>query len=162
MGVMLLLVVVVVILLSVALLVTGKTGSTSKSGSLYSPKEFLTQNEQEFFLRLKRALPDHHVFTQVAMGSLLNPSVPRADPDYNRIRNRFAQKIIDYVVLDENLKVVALIELDDRTHVEKKDADRDAMTAAAGYKTIRYQSKTKPSVERIHADLFGTLAGAPQ
>lgn len=162
MGVLLLVLFVVIILLAVIVLVTSKNGAASKQGSLYSQKALLTQNEQEFFLRLKQALPEHHILAQVAMGSLLNPSVPRRDPAYHRIRNKFAQKIVDYVVLDDKLKVVALIELDDRTHVQEKDEDRDAMTAAAGYKTIRYQSKVKPSIDRIRADIQAAPAGVPK
>jgi hypothetical protein len=159
MGVLLLMVFAVVILSAIVLLVVMKSGAGSNSGSLYNPKALLTQNEQEFFVRLKQALPDHHVMAQVSMGALLNPSVPRRDPLFHRIRNRFAQKIVDYVVLDDKFKVVTLIELDDRTHVQEKDADRDAMTAAAGYRTIRYQSKAKPAVASIRFDVLADAAG---
>ncbi len=48
-------------------------------------------------------------------------------------------------------KIVALIELDDRTHVACADRQRDELTAAAGYKTIRVQSKQKPTEAEIAA-----------
>lgn len=158
MSVLLLLIFAAIVLMIVALAVIGKADS-SKRGSLCSGKALLTSNEQEFFLQLKQALPECHILAQVAMGSLLTPSVSRRDPAYHRIRNRFAQKIVDYVVLDEKLKVSALIELDDRTHRPEKDIDRDMMTAAAGYRTIRYQSKAKPDIARIRADIYSSSAG---
>jgi len=44
-----------------------------------------------------------------------------------------------------------LVELDDRTHDPQADRQRDAITNAAGYKTIRYQSKQKPTEAEIAA-----------
>jgi hypothetical protein len=35
------------------------------------PKPLMTDNEREFFHRLERALPDHHVFPQVAFAAFL-------------------------------------------------------------------------------------------
>jgi very-short-patch-repair endonuclease len=69
------------------------------------------------------------------------------------IRGRFAQKVVDFVILDDALEVVALVELDDRTHRLEKDAARDAMTAAAGYVTLRYRSREKPEPKAIRAEL---------
>ena len=116
-------------------------------------KALLTENEKEFFERLELAFPDHRIMTQVAMGALMAPDVRGGGADYLSIRGRFAQKIVDYVVLDEALEVVALIELDDRTHRLEKDAERDAMTAAAGYVTLRYHSRDKPQPQAIRAEM---------
>jgi very-short-patch-repair endonuclease len=46
---------------------------------------------------------------------------------------------------------VAVVELDDRMHDAKADRQRDAITRAAGYQTIRYQSRQKPSESEIAA-----------
>lgn len=127
----------------------------AESKAVFAARALLTNNETEFYLRLVRALPEHRVLAQVSMGALLKPGpgVPRAEQ--MRVRARFAQKIIDYVILDRRSQVVALIELDDRTHDAAKDAARDAMTRAAGYVTLRYLSSAKPSEEAIRADIEG-------
>jgi len=68
------------------------------------------------------------------------------------LRNRFDRKVADYVICARNtFQVVAIIELDDRTHDYKKekDAERDAMLNAAGYRTERFESKKKPSEAEI-------------
>lgn len=113
-------------------------------------RSVMTPNEEEFFGRLKRALPDYDVLAQVAMGALLTTEVPEGDPEFWEIRNQFSQKIVDYVVLKRGTsKVIAVIELDDRTHDPEKDAKRDALLAAAGIRTIRFESRAKPSEAEI-------------
>lgn len=116
-------------------------------------RALLTENEKEFLGRLEEAFPGHRIMVQVCMGALMAPAVRGGSADYLSIRGRFAQKIVDFVVLDEALEVVALVELDDRTHRVDKDAVRDAMTASAGYVTLRYHSRQKPGPEAIRADL---------
>lgn len=136
-------------------------------------RPLMTPNEYEFLQRLEAAAPECRIMAQVSMGALLEPDIaptPRAQAGargpagtrgrggaggrFLSIRGRFAQKVVDYVVLDADLNVVALVELDDRTHDARKDAERDAMTAMAGYPTLRYESRDKPEPQAIRADLL--------
>ena len=55
-----------------------------------------------------------------------------------RACNTFSQKIVDFVIEDRaSGAILALVELDDRSHNAFRDRLRDAMTASAGYRTIR-------------------------
>ena len=128
-------------------------GSTSQRPVLFRKKRLLTPNEVEFFHRLRQALPDYHVFPQVSMGALMSPGSGVSKQDYLPVRNRFASKIVDFVIVDDEVNPVALIELDDRTHSAEQDARRDAMTQAAGYTTLRYQSRSKPTPDQIRRDV---------
>jgi very-short-patch-repair endonuclease len=115
-------------------------------------KPLLTPNETEFFHRLQRALPAYHVFPQVPFAALLTVDRELSGKARWSIRNRFDRKIADFVVCERlSLKVIAIIELDDRTHDAKADRQRDAITKAAGYQTFRFQSKQKPSEAEIAA-----------
>lgn len=115
-------------------------------------KAILTNNEKEFFQRLLRALPDYHVFPQVAANALLKVVNSKTGSEYHSTRGRFAQKHVDFVICArDSLEVVAIIELDDRTHNADKDRKRDAMFEQAGYRVIRFQSKRKPSEAEILA-----------
>jgi hypothetical protein len=70
------------------------------------------------------------------------------------VRNRFDRKIADFVVCEcGTLNVVALIELDDRSHVAAADRQRDSITKTAGYHTFRFQSRQKPTEAEISAPL---------
>ena len=113
-------------------------------------RQICSDNEREFFGRLVRALPEYHVFPQVAANALLRVASGTPKQRRHAARNRFAQKHVDYVVCEkESLKVVAIIELDDRTHSSEKDKARDLMFAQAGYVTHRFESRRKPSEAEI-------------
>ena len=117
-------------------------------------KTLLTPNEAEFFRRLQRALPAYCVFPQVSFAALLTDDGKLSQRGRWSIRAHFDRKISDFVICDrQTLSVVALVELDDRTHTANADRQRDAMTKAAGYQTIRFQSKRKPSEADI-VELF--------
>lgn len=136
-----------------------KLGGRNDSAAKFKPKPLLTSNELEFLARLEAAMPELRFFVQVAMGALIDPAVARSDSKaYYRLRGMFSQKIVDFVAQNrENGSIVAVIELDDRTHDTGKDAKRDAMLTSAGYRIIRWHSKTKPDAAAIRAQLTTTL-----
>lgn len=132
----------------------GKQTDTAR----FKAKTLLTPNELEFLGRLEEAAPELRFFPQVAMGALLDPAVPSSDRKaYYRLRGMFSQKIVDFVAQRrDDATILAIIELDDRTHSPDKDAKRDVMLQSAGYRIIRFHSKTKPAVEAIRAALYTT------
>jgi hypothetical protein len=105
----------------------------------------VTMNEQPTFFTLRHALPDCFICPQVAFSALLQSK-------YQYTRNRFNKLRVDFVVLDKNFKVLAIIELDDSSHLltTKKDQARDAMFIEAGYRVIRYLHT--PSIEKVKND----------
>ncbi|QOY92707.1 DUF2726 domain-containing protein [Massilia sp. UMI-21] len=123
----------------------------------YKSRQLMTENESEFFGRLIVALPDHYIFPQVALPALIEGGAKdkkRAYSDYLRI----AQQRVDYVVCDRSCQVVAVVELDDKTHSRKKDEVRDARLQQAGIRTVRFQSKSKPTVELVRAAVLPASA----
>lgn len=123
-------------------------------GSIASlgPRPLLTENEKEFYQRLRMALPDCEVMAQVAMGALLRPIGVKTREDYFGLRGRYAQKIVDFVICDRvTLEPIAIVELDDRTHDAAKDRARDAMLTSAGYRVVRWSSRQKPGAGEIAA-----------
>jgi hypothetical protein len=137
---------IILILVSMALLKFRKPWLTR-----LQRKSLLTANEAEFFHRLQRALPGYHVFPQVAFAALMTDDGKLSAKARWSIRAKFDRKIADYVICDRMLRVVALIELDDRTHNASADRQRDAITKAAGYRTLRFSSRQKPSQAEIAA-----------
>lgn len=120
----------------------------------YKKKPLLTDNEVEFFNRIVKAVPESYVFCQTSMGGIIDGA--NFDPR-DRIASfmKIAAKRLDFLVCDKNLNIIAVIELDDRSHIgrRRKDAERDAILSGAGIKTIRYESRNRPSVETIRIDL---------
>lgn len=140
------LVIVVAVIAAVAIVVLAIKGKGGKNRR-YKAKPILTDNEREFFTRLVNALPQYRVLPQVSFGALLVPAV--SGKDYNATRATFSQKIADFVVCDAAMQVIAIVELDDRTHNADKDAKRDAMLEDAGYVVVRFQSRHKPDAAKI-------------
>lgn len=113
-------------------------------------KPLLTDNEIEFFGRLKRALPNYEIFPQVALRAFITPRASRNSKQFWSELGKIGSKHCDFLVCRQGkYEVVAIIELDDRMHDAKSDKVRDAMTAKAGYATLRFQSKNRPSVGEI-------------
>jgi very-short-patch-repair endonuclease len=130
------------ILLVVALL----KASTRNAIERPKRKRVLTEREQAMCNRLMQALPNLHVMPQVAFSALITARTRQA-------RNTFDRKVADFVICDGYYDVVAVIELDDRSHLgnEDRDARRDHLLTAVGYRVIRYPNI--PSVARLRSDL---------
>jgi very-short-patch-repair endonuclease len=154
---MLILGAVVLIILAVVLILLPR-GSGPRATHQYSPKPLLTANEKEFFARLDEAVPEYLIQSQVAMGALMNGT--HAEGKDFATRSTFDRKIVDFVLLDDKLDVVLLIELDDRTHKASKDTARDAMTRQAGYATLRFESRAKPAVPELRAQILRAISQA--
>lgn len=144
---------IAVVVIGAALALGGKDGGIAPR---FKAKPLLTANEMEFLQRLEMAAPEYRFHAQVAMGALLDPAIERKGHarDYMRMRAMFSQKIVDYVAQRRDTgQIVAIIELDDRSHDAARDARRDAMLQQAGYRTVRFQSKHKPDRAAIIAAL---------
>ena len=113
----------------------------------FFPKRVITHFESKMFIRLKETFPQHHILAQVAFSALITNN-------NFKIRNKFNRKVTDFVLLNQKLEVVAIIELDDPSHIgkEQEDAERDAMLHEAGYQVYRYTDI--PSVHSLKKDIL--------
>ncbi|MGC5799253.1 DUF2726 domain-containing protein [Sphingomonas sp. NFX23] len=101
-------------------------------------KALLTERERAARGIIERILPDARVHVQVSMSALLQPKAGLGRKEAMRTRNRFFQKIVDFVIEDRAPgAILAILALDDRSHDALRDRKHDAMTASAGYRTIR-------------------------
>lgn len=129
----------------------------------FKPKKFLTENEVDFFGKLRRAAsPRWLVFPQVSMGALIDTTMKPAHARYWDERSKFSGKICDFVLCDAvTLVPQIVVELDDVMHDFKKDKKRDSLSARAGYRTLRFWSRNKPSVAELKQQLDRALALNP-
>jgi very-short-patch-repair endonuclease len=156
----LLIIVVLVVGLGAWLL---RAAGGGKRQSPFVAKPLLTRHETAFFMKLTDAaqrVGAAGVFPQVAMGALLDARKGLESKEFRQTRNRFDRKIVDFVVVDDKMEVMAIVELDDWSHKAEKDQARDAMTAAAGYKTARFRDGHKISVTEIEQGLRQTIRAA--
>lgn len=106
----------------------------------------MTPFEQKMFTQLKRAFPENDVLCQVAFSALITN-------DHYKIRSRFNRKVTDFVLINSECDVIAIIELDDPSHLNKvaEDQFRDKMLNEAGYTVYRFCSI--PSVQELRKSI---------
>ena len=72
-------------------------------------------------------------------------------------KDSFNRKVADFVVIDKNFNIVAIVELDDSSHKgqEDNDAERDALVNEAGTSVlIEYGFITNPNdMDKLYANL---------
>jgi hypothetical protein len=114
-------------------------------------RKLLTDREQSLYQGLVRLYPDHRIFIQVALSQLID--VPEDHPERLSIRNRFSQLVADFVLCRSDLSVVAVIELDDRSHERRDRQDADARKTKAlvdaGLRLVRIPAGVLPSEEKL-------------
>ena len=114
-------------------------------------KKLLTERERSLYQRLLSLYPDHELFVQVSLSQLID--VPENHPERQSIRNRFSQLVADFVLCRPDLNLVAVIELDDRSHErpDRQDADRrkNKALADAGIRLVRIPKGPLPSDQHL-------------
>jgi hypothetical protein len=124
-------------------------------------RKLLTEREQSFYQSLLGLYPNHKVFIQVALSQLID--VPEDHPDRQSIRNRFSQLVADFVLCRTDLSVVAVIELDDRTHERPRRQDADARKnkalVDAGIRLVRIPAGPLPSEQHLRTLIYADGMG---
>jgi hypothetical protein len=145
---------VLVIIGGMFLAALSKGGKGATRAGAYRRRKLMTDNELEFFGRLVAGLPDHYIFPQVAVSALIEAASSDKKLAHGD-RLKVAQQRVDYVVCTTAGEVVAVIELDDRTHSSAKDQLRDSRLEQAGIRTVRFQSRAKPTPAAIRVAVCG-------
>ena len=146
------------------LVMSGINGGTNAAGLfekrlLVRRKNFVTRVEAQTLLYIEELFPKVRVHCQVAMSALIAPAKGLSSKERLWTHRRYGQKVVDFVLQDRaSGKIIVLVELDDRTHNEAKDRERDKITAAGGYPTIRLTAKMRPTRASV-ADALKPVLG---
>jgi very-short-patch-repair endonuclease len=119
--------------------------SNSKEHTPLKARPILNITEQPVFLKLRKALPEHIVLTQVALSAILSSCGQVTRNKLNRYR-------ADFVVLNKELQVIAIIELEDPSQKRPENQKNDCsnMLKEANYRVIRYSHT--PDIDQIQRD----------
>ena len=121
-----------------------KYDSALKRRAIFNPAQQLT------FGRLQDILPEHQVLAQVSFDTLLTTK-------YSHTRNKYQHMVADFVVLDRDCQVLAIVELQDGLGIKrlKRQHYQRSLLEAAGYKVLCY--KSLPEYEQLRSDFLGAL-----
>lgn len=91
-------------------------------------RRVLSQPEQILYQRLIRAFPQYVILAQVSLPAFLGV---KKGQNFATWYNRFNRLYADFVVCEKDFRVVAVLELDDRSHDNPRRQEADARKAAA-------------------------------
>ena len=106
----------------------------------------LNISEQITLMRLQAVLPRHTILAHVSFDALLTTK-------YMHTRRKYQGLVADFVVLDQQHKVLAIIEIADESYVNRLHQKhyQDSLLELAGYKVLRYSSI--PTEQELREDL---------
>lgn len=123
----------------------------------FRPKSVLTGSELDFFFRLREALPECIVCPQVAVSALVEPT--GRGLARQKALARIEGEKAGYAVFDEGMRLIAVVELDHRSRIKRRDAARDACLSSAGIRTVRFHAKRPPSTSQIRSRIHAQPRG---
>jgi len=108
-------------------------------------KKLLSAPEQALYFKLCRVFPEHIIFSQVSLSRILGVKKGYNNYSWN---NRISRMSADFVICEKDFSVLAVIELDDKSHLIpsriKADRKKDKAITDAGLKIVRWQIKKMP------------------
>jgi hypothetical protein len=116
----------------------------------YRSTKPLSQPEQSLYWRLREAMPDCVVLCQVSLSRFLTPNSSRALVR-RALFNRISQKSVDFLICLPDFTIIAVVELDDSTHRQEKDARRDSIFQSASVPLVRVNVRDIPGIEELKA-----------
>lgn len=141
----------VIIIVAIALFSKGaaKGYAYQIKGPLFTPAE------RSFLYILDSAISDNYrIFGKVRVADVITPKKGIDRKKWQTAFNKISAKHFDYVLCcKDTLKVIAVIELDDKSHKKKSSQERDkfleAACVSANLKLIRFPAKASYVITQV-------------
>ena len=112
-------------------------GLTNKrlSDSALRQRAVFNSIEQLTFIRLKEILSEANILAHVSFDALITTK-------FQHTRNKYQKMFADFVILDKDYRVIAIVALEDQTSTKRANEAKyqEALLQAAGYRVIRYSN----------------------
>ena len=146
----------IIVVIILALVIAAFIKPTKGTGYNYRQKgPLFTAAERSFLGVLDAAVSDNYrVFGKVRVADIINPVKGMDRKDWQIAFNKISSKHFDYVLCSKDkLEVIAVIELDDKSHNTKKAIKRDALLESAcksaELNLVRFQAKSGYQVQAV-------------
>lgn len=137
--------------------------SSEKGYSYCQRGPLFTAAERSFLGVLDQAVSDNYrVFGKVRVADVITPAKGMKRKIWQIAFNKISAKHFDYILCSKDkLTVVAVIELDDKSHNSKKVIKRDSLLEnacqSAELKLIRFQAKSGYQVQAVRETINSAL-----
>lgn len=160
----LLTIIIILVIIFFFLILTTRLSNRSEKYSEYRRIETLFSPAERSFLGvLESSIPEGmRIFGKVRVADVLTPSSSANKSHWQTAFNKISAKHFDYVLCDSStLKVIAVIELDDKSHNSKKAKARDIflndICQGAKLPIIRFSAKHSYTVDIVKESIFNSL-----
>lgn len=137
-------------LLLIAALALRRLHQNQRQDSPLKRRGILNISEQITLMRLQAVLPRHTILAHVSFDALLTTK-------FVHTRKKYQGLVADFVVLDQQHQVLAIIEIADESYVNRLHQKhyQDSLLELAGYRVLRYSSI--PTEHELRVDLVPDL-----
>lgn len=129
----------------------------ARAAALVSPpnQRFLGQSESLIYYLLKTGVPDHEVFANATLASVVGP--PGNGRDREQQVRRLSRYQLDFVICDKSMRVVAVVDVESAAGAATAgDQDfKSDILRQAGIRVVRVNPAAPPRRERIRALISG-------
>lgn len=134
----------------------GRAADSKKDYSQsYQRKYLLTKNEYREYMKLRQLAADRGLLIcpKVRLLDIIEPR--KGEKDYKSLFYKVQAKHVDFVICDQDLRIKAVLELDDNSHDQKDRQERDTFVdqilTSVGYKVIHVRSITETTLDGLEA-----------
>jgi uncharacterized protein DUF2726 len=118
-------------------------------------ERFLGQHETLLYLLLKTGLPDHEIFANVSLASVM--ALPASGGEREQQLRRLAPYQLDFVVCDKRMHVVAVVDIEtaggaDAAGIQQFTAD---YLKGAGIRLVRVNPAAMPRRDQVRGLVIG-------
>lgn len=132
-----------------------KTDLKTDYSQSYQRKYLLTKNEYREYMTLRKLAEEKNLIIcpKVRLLDIIEPR--KGEKDYKSLFFKVQAKHVDFVVCDKELRIKAVLELDDNSHNQKDRQARDTFVnqilTSVGYKVIHTRSVTETTLDGLTA-----------
>jgi hypothetical protein len=158
---------IIISIIFLILAVSVEKATISKDYNYQQRKALFTPAERSFFGVLEQAITDkYRVLGKVRVADILTPAKNMNRKKWQTAFNRISSKHFDYVLCEKDtLSVIAVIELDDKSHKREKSIARDKLLNSAcdsaNLILIRFDVKARYQVQDIR-NKINTVINSPR
>lgn len=156
----------IILIAALFLKASQKAGSSSQQYSYNKIDSLFTPAERSFLGVLNQAIEDNaFVFGKVRVADVLKPSKSSSRKIWQIAFNKINSKHFDFVLCDKNdISVLCVIELNDKSHNSKKRKDRDAFLTVACESAmlplIQIPAQAAYNIDEIRQNLIAHLSAS--
>jgi hypothetical protein len=135
---------------------TRATPMVQAAASISPPKDrFLGQSETLIYYLLKTGVPDHEVFANTTLASVVG--APGNGRDREQQVRRLSQYQLDFVICDKSMRVVAVVEVESAAGAGTAgdQSFKSDILRQAGIRVVRVNPAAPPRREQIRALIGG-------